>query len=106
MLHITSIMHGSELTILFLLAKHRDLEIFLRFGYNFHHITLVYDFNETFPGLTPSSLRDEIFKELCQLARALSWLHNEIADSERYYAHLDLKTHNILIKEATTPIGR
>lgn len=111
MLHIASIMHGSEFMILLPLAKHRDLEIFLRFGYkpdlyDTKKETLVYDFNETFPDLTPFGLRDEIFKELRQLGKALSWLHNETADSNRYCAHLDLKTDNILIKEASTPIGR
>lgn len=109
MLHIASIMHGSEFMILLPLAEHRDLEIFLRFGYrpdlDTREEISVYDFDETFPDLTPFNLRDEIFKELCQLAKALSWLHNEMADSDRYCAHLDLKPDNILIKQATTPIG-
>lgn len=104
-------MHGSEFMILLPLAEFRDLEIFLRFGYKpglygTKEETLVYDFNQAFPDLTPFNLRDEIFKELCQLAKALSWLHNEIADSNRYCAHLDLKPDNILIKQAMTPIGR
>lgn len=111
MLHIASIIHGRDFMILLPLAEFRDLEIFLRFGYkpDLHDTrreTWVYDFNKRFPDLTPFNLRKEIFKELCQLAKALSWLHNGTADSYRYCAHLDLKPDNILIKQATTPIGR
>ena len=106
MIHIASIVHGNDFMILLPLAELRDLEVFLRCGFEANDNdtrkeTQVYDFDKEFPGLTPSILQDALFKELFQIASALVWLHEEIrvqGSLNQYCAHMDLKPDNILIR--------
>lgn len=111
MLHIASIVHGNDFMIILPLAELRDLEVFLRYGFeakeNTREEMMVYDFEKEFPGLTPPVLQAALFKELTHIAAALVWLHENLhveesmdrygSDIDLYCAHMDLKTDNILI---------
>ena len=105
MKHIAAIVHGSDFMIISPLAVLRDLEIFLREGYEPDPGTecqkKVYDFNTEFPFLKrPEDLRHAVVKEAHRLAFALKWLHEELVifgSSDRYIAHMDLKPANILV---------
>lgn len=105
MLHLCSLVHGEDnFMILLPLAALRDLDIFLRGGYfplaNTRDQQQVYDFENTFPGLTIPVLHAALFKEMREIAAALVWLHQELqilGSSDRYCAHMDLKPENILL---------
>ena len=105
MQHIASIIHGNNFMILLPLARHGDLEIFLRGGYKpgadtrYYH--KIYDFDATFPQLScEETLHRALLKEMFEIARALVWLHEELhlfGKLDEYLAHLDLKPENILL---------
>lgn len=111
MLHIASIVHGDDFMIILPLAELRDLEVFLRYGFeakeNSREEMMVYDFEKEFPGLTPPVLQAALFRELTHIAAALVWLHENLhvedsmerfgSEIDLYCAHMDLKTDNILI---------
>lgn len=105
MQHIASIIHGNNFMILLPLARHGDLEIFLRGGYkpgaDTRYTQKIYDFDETFPELAcEETLHRALLKEMFEIARALVWLHEELhlfGKLDRYLAHLDLKPENILL---------
>ena len=106
MQHIASIIHGNNFMILLPLARHGDLEIFLRGGYKPGADTRydnhkIYDFDETFPELAcEETLHRALLKEMFEIARALVWLHEELhlfGKLDSYLAHLDLKPENILL---------
>ncbi len=105
MKHIAAIVHGDEFMIISPLAKLRDLEIFLRGGYEpdpgTECLKKIYDFDIEFPMLdTPLKLQQAVVREAHQLASALKWLHEDLkifGSSDRYLAHMDLKPANILL---------
>lgn len=115
MKHIAAIVHGNEFMIISPLANLRDLEIFLRGGYEPDPGTdarkQIYDFDLKFPLLdTPAKLRYAVVKEATQLSSALKWLHEGLSvlgSSDRYLAHMDLKPANILlIDDPGCPAGK
>ena len=114
MLHIASIVHGDDFMILLPLAELRDLEVFLRCGFEAQDYTreevMVYDFDREFPSLTPSILQGALFKELLNIASALVWLHEDLhiqGSLDIYCAHMDLKPENILVTRGSgSPVGK
>lgn len=115
MKHIAAIVHGSEFMIISPIANLRDLEIFLRGGYEPDPGTdarkQIYNFDLKFPLLdTPAKLRYAVVNEAAQLASALKWLHEDLSvsgSSDHYLAHMDLKPANILlIDDPGFPAGK
>ena len=101
------------------LARLRDLEIFLRGGYEpdpgTECLKKIYDFDTEFPMLdTPINLQHAVVREAHQLASALKWLHEDLKifdSSDRYLAHMDLKPANILLvgdprRDPRSPAGK
>lgn len=115
MKHIAAIVHGNEFMIISPLANLRDLEIFLRGGYEPNpgtdDLREIYDFDLKFPLLDePARLKYAVVKEAAQLASALKWLHEDLmvsGSSDRYLAHMDLKPANVLlIDDPGCPAGK
>ena len=115
MKHIAAIVHGDEFMLILPLANLRDLEIFLRGGFEpdsgTDDLKQIYDFDVTFPMLDTSvKLQHAVVEEAHQLASALKWLHEDLTifgSSDRYLAHMDLKPANVLlIGDPRLPAGK
>ena len=116
MLHIAAIVQGEDFMILLPLAELRDLDIFLRGGFNTMDDTRdqeeVYSFKNEFPGMMPpnSNLHAALLKEITDLVSALVWLHEDLripGARDTYCAHMDLKPGNILItRDPSHIVGR
>ena len=105
MKHIAAVVHGDEFMIISPLAELRDLEVFLRGGYQpdpgTECLKKIYDFDTEFPLLNTSvKLRLAVVQESHRLACALKWLHEDLkifGSDERYLAHMDFKPANVLV---------
>ena len=114
MLHLATIIHGKSFSILFPVAKHHNLEIFLNEGYDRGKGTAneekVYDFKQVFPHYTGKVRFTSVLWEMCKLVDALLWLHEQLTVKDRpglCCAHMDFKPENILIDEDTnSQVGR
>ena len=100
MLHMATIIHGSNYHILLPIAEYGDLELFLNEGYEWPESEISqYDFESRFP-LVYEELPNATLRQLKDLADAMRWLHDDlyISDNEDLYcAHMELKPNSILI---------
>jgi hypothetical protein len=114
MLHVATIIHGGEFTILMPIADRWNLEIFLYRGFNRDKGTkkaeLVYDFDRMFPRFNPPHRHTSVLYEMYALVDALHWLHKQLDVKDKpglCCAHMDFKPSNILIgSDENSPAGR
>jgi serine/threonine protein kinase len=114
MLHIATIIHGFDFNILFPVAKHYDLEIFLNSGYSREKGTAnaecIYDFKKEFPEYSGAARYTSVIWEMYTLADALLWLHEQLNIKDKpglCCAHMDFTPANILIDAAEdSPAGK
>ncbi|KAH7398548.1 kinase-like domain-containing protein [Pyrenochaeta sp. MPI-SDFR-AT-0127] len=104
LIHLTIVHHRGRHLILLPWADRHDLDHFLREGKD-HTAKQIYDFDKWFPGVLadPRTTLESICRQMRHIADALKWLHEGIlthrANRNRvYFAHMDLKPDNVLIK--------